>query len=74
MKLQDAQHDTNDDILANQTVTNPKKPYGNDTLSASEMANGLTRPARRNAVSQVTDYMADEQQTLSAKEKFALIL
>lgn len=72
--MKDAQADAKDDILTIQAVTTSNRLYGNDTLSAFEMAKGSAKSVNVNAVSKAPDYIVNAQERFSAKRKLVLIL
>lgn len=62
------------ELLALQAVAISNDLYGNDTLSAFELAKGFTKPVDRNHVRDVLKDIVDAQLQLSARRKMALIL
>lgn len=74
LKLTNAHPDLPKDLLAQRAVSISNDLYGNDTMSAFELAKGYTKPIDGQNVHKVPDEILDAQLRLAARRKLALIL
>ena len=75
LRLSDHQENTNEGLLIQQAIRISNDLYGNDVLSAHELAKGYTRPIDKKVVpSLIPDELLKAHEVLIAKRKLNLIL